>query len=160
MRVAIYDAWLDTLGGGEKHILALAAVLARKHEVDFYSHSRIESEIIGRAVSSPLDNITFCYMPLLADHQLYSQFVKYDLFINATHDSVLPNPSPKGLRFLFFPPPPPPRIPAALSRITAPVRRMVGLPEFGDGFYGPERVGAGWYRTMAAEAETSAYQAM
>lgn len=153
MRIAIYDAWLDTLGGGEKHVIALARALAREHKVDFYSHSRIEARTIADSLAESLNNIIFCYTPLLAQSQLSNIFASYDLFINATHDSVLPNPSPRGLRFLFFPPSPPPRMPALLARFTAPIRRAAGLPEFGRGFYGPERVGAGWYRATGEQAE-------
>lgn len=153
MRIAIYDAWLDTLGGGERHILALAAALSREHDVDFYSHSHIDRALIANLLNAAPDKLTFCYTPQLPDLQLFNILQSYDLFINATHDSVLPNPSPKGLRFLFFPPPPPPRAPAVLSRIAAPLRRVAGLPEFGRGFYGPERVGGGWYRATTEEAE-------
>ncbi len=153
MRIAIYDAWLDTLGGGEKHILALAGVLAREHDVDFYCHSRIDPKTIESSLLESVNKIAFCYVPLVPHKELSKVLSSYDFFINATHDSVMANPSPRGLRFLFFPPPPPPRAPAVLSRITAPFRRWAGLPEFGPGFYGPERVGDGWYRATAAEAE-------
>jgi glycosyltransferase involved in cell wall biosynthesis len=153
MRIAIYDAWLDTLGGGEKHILALAAALSREHEVDFYSHSHVDPTLITSALNVAIDKIMFCYAPQSPDVGLSCALQSYDLLINATHDSVLPNPSPKGLRFLFFPPPPPPRAPAVLSSIAAPLRRVTGLPEFGRGFYGPERVGGGWYRATTEEAE-------
>ncbi|MDP6758256.1 MAG: glycosyltransferase [Chloroflexota bacterium] len=152
-RIAIYDAWLGTLGGGEKHILAFARALAEQHEVHFFSHSHVDPDRIGFLLSETLNNIRFFCIPLSPDLQLSSQFSSYDLFINASHDSVLPRPAPHGLRFLFFPPSPPPRLPTLLARALHPAHRIVGLPVFGPGFYGPERIGNTWYCATGARAD-------
>jgi glycosyltransferase involved in cell wall biosynthesis len=151
--IAIYDAWLGTLGGGEKHILAFARALAEQHEVHFFSHSHIDPERVASVLSESLDNIHFFYTPLTPDIQLSSRFASYDLFINASHDSVLPRPGAHGLRFLFFPPSPPPRLPALLARAFGPAHRRVGLPAFGPGFYGPERIGGTWYCATGPRAD-------
>lgn len=155
IRVAVYDAWLNTLGGGEKHILSFARALAREYSVDFYSHSDIDRTTIANTLGESTENIRFRYVPLLPDNQLSEIFAPYELFVNATHDSVLPNPCRRGLRLLFFPPRPLPRSAVMLNQITQPLRRATGLPEFEGGFYGPEKIGAGWYRCTGTQAYLS-----
>ena len=152
-RIAIYDAWLGTLGGGEKHILAFARALAEQHEVHFFSHSNVDPARVASLLSESVDNIQFSNIPLSPDINLSEYFAPYDLFINASHDSVLPCPRPRGLRFLFFPPSPPTRLPTLLARALRPAHRFVGLPAFGPGFYGPERIGSTWYCATGARAD-------
>lgn len=48
-KVAIYDPYLDTLGGGEKHILSIAEVLAAKgYEINIFWDNDMRSELMNR----------------------------------------------------------------------------------------------------------------
>ncbi len=153
MRIAIYDAWLHTLGGGEKHMLAAALALSERHEVHIHSHIPVTKEMLERATGLSLNNLTICISPNLPGHYLFKRFRPYDLFINSTHDSLLPNPSEKGLRLLFFPPPRPNRAFVTAAGVVAAAERYLGIPQFKAGFYGPERIGRGWFRNTAGTAE-------
>lgn len=152
MIVAVYDAWLHTLGGGEKHALTAALALAQGHEVHVHCHYPVDRQTIERAMGFELNNMKISTSPLLPDSDLCHFFSRYDLFINATHDSMLPNPCRHGLRLLFFPPPPPKLPLRALTHLVNWWAGRAGLPSYGPGFYGPERVGRGWYRATGAEA--------
>lgn len=62
MRAAIYNPYLDTLGGGEKYSLSFAKVLAEDfgYEVDFeWGNSKIKEELINRFGFKLPNNINF-----------------------------------------------------------------------------------------------------
>lgn len=153
MRIAIYDAWLHTLGGGEKHMLTAAVALSELHEVHVHSHIRVSKGMLETATGLSLDNLALCARPNVPDQFLLRQFKQYDLFINATYDSLLPNPCGKGIRLLFFPPPRPNRIAAGAAHALAASARSLGIPQLTLGFYGPERIGRGWFRNSSNTAE-------
>ena len=153
MRIAVYDAWLHTLGGGEKHMLEAALALAERHEVHIHSHRPVTKEMLETATGLRLGNLKLCIEPNAPAKHISRRFRDYDFFINATHDSLLPNPCARGLRLLFFPPPRPNRILASAARAAEAAARSLGSPRYSEGFYGPERVGRGWFRNTGGTAE-------
>ena len=152
LRIGIYDAWLHTLGGGEKHMLTAAAALSQTHEVHVHSHTAVSRQALERLTSMSLHNLSLCDSPNLPASDLLDLFSEYDLFINATHDSLLPNPCERGVRLLFFPPRKPSAILRALAKALAPAAQISRLPIYSSGFFGPERVGRGWFRNTASHA--------
>ena len=153
MRIAVYDAWLHTLGGGEKHMLEAAIALGERHEVHVHSHRPVTKETLETATGLRLDNLKICIEPNTPAKHILRRFRDYDFFINSTHDSLLPNPCARGLRLLFFPPPRPNRVLAAAARTAEAAARSLGVPQYSEGFYGPERVGRGWFRNTGSTAE-------
>ena len=152
MKIGIYDAWLHTLGGGEKHLLTAAAALSQTHEVHVHSHAPVSRQSLERLTSLPLHKLSLWNRPNLPASGLVSEFSEYDLFINATHDSLLPNPCRRGIRLLFFPPRKPNSILTAMAKALGPATRISGLPIYSTGFFGPERVGRGWFRNTSSHA--------
>ena len=153
MRIAVYDAWLHTLGGGEKHMLAAAIALSERHEVHVHSHRPVTRKMLETATGLGLGDLKICIEPNTPAKHFLRRFRDYDFFINSTHDSLLPNPCKRGLRLLFFPPPRPNRILAAAARTAGAAAWNLGVPRYSEGFYGPERVGRGWFRNTGSTAE-------
>ena len=153
MRIAVYDAWLHTLGGGEKHMLEAALALGERHEVHVHSHRPVTRKTLESATGLPLGSLKICTEPNTPAGDFSRRFRDYDLFVNSTHDSLLPNPCARGVRLLFFPPPRPNRFLAAAARAAGAAARILGSPQYSEGFYGPERVGRGWYRNTGRAAE-------
>ena len=153
MRIAVYDAWLHTLGGGEKHMLEAALALGKRHEVHVHSHRPVTRKTLELATGLSLGSLKICIEPNTPAGDFSRRFRDYDFFINSTHDSLLPNPCRRGVRLLFFPPPRPNRVLAAAARAAGAAARILGCPRYSEGFYGPERVGRGWYRNTGRAAE-------
>ncbi|MCY4108047.1 MAG: glycosyltransferase family 4 protein [Chloroflexi bacterium] len=153
MRIAVYDAWLHTLGGGEKHMLEAALALSERHEVHVHTHRHVTRKTLETATGLPLGALQICIEPNTPARDFSGRFRDYDFFINSTHDSLLPNPCMRGVRLLFFPPPRPNRFLTAAARAAGAAARILGCPQYSEGFYGPERVGRGWYRNTGRAAE-------
>lgn len=60
MKAAIYNPYLDTLGGGERYTLSFASVLARRgYQVDFEWKEKLIKEKLGKRFGMALDGINF-----------------------------------------------------------------------------------------------------
>ena len=59
MKIAIFDPYLDTLGGGERYMMAIARFFLRDHRVDvFWNKPEIKGEIQKR-FGFNLDKLNF-----------------------------------------------------------------------------------------------------
>lgn len=123
--IGMYNAYLNTKGGGEKVFLATAERLSKNHRVTLLTHERTDLKELGKyfnldlsklqiklvSKNTPFYNIVShlpvpgSFKDLLRDFRLYRSFKKqnYDLFINNTFHSNLPNPGKKGIYMCMFP---------------------------------------------------------
>jgi len=149
MRVGIYNRWLATMGGGEKHSLAIAECLANKHEVSVISHTPVDKEIIGRRLALDLSAVRFEVVPEGSTEELSELTEAYDLFVNASHMDFFPARAPRSALLVYFPVP-------AERGLVARFRRWVGLrlgrwlmvPLFVEGAFGAELVGGAQVRRL------------
>jgi glycosyltransferase involved in cell wall biosynthesis len=139
VRVGIYDRWLYTLGGGERHMLALAQHLAIDHPVEILTHQAIDLRAAGSKLHIDTGRLQLRCLPEMSDNALSAFTAEYDLFIQASQASFIPSQARHSLMLVFFP------TPIHLSR-SARLRRSVGLwlrrqlmrPIYQRGFYGAE----------------------
>jgi glycosyltransferase involved in cell wall biosynthesis len=105
--VAIYNAYLPTLGGGELCTLALArALAARGHEVDLLA---LPGRALGDAyahfgLAPPPERVRLIELGL-ARHadEARERSAGYDLFFNLTHYSTVPSRARRGILWPWFP---------------------------------------------------------
>jgi glycosyltransferase involved in cell wall biosynthesis len=126
-RIAIYNPYLETKGGGEKVCLALAAALSQNNDNKVYllTHNEVDITSLGQYFNIDLSRVNTRYIysdgflskvlnriPIpgkirnfFFDVRVLKQIKKhrYDVFINNCYQSNLPNPSPKGIYMCMFP---------------------------------------------------------
>ncbi len=141
MKVGLYDRWLYTLGGGERHLLALAQYLANDHTVEILTHQAIDLHAAGSRLHLDTSRLPLRCLPEMPDAALAAVTADYDLFIQASQASFIPSQARRSLMLVFFP------TPIRLSR-SARFRRSYGLwlkrqlmlPIYARGFYGAEYI--------------------
>lgn len=141
MHIGIYNRWLATMGGGEKHSLAVAEYLAQKHKVSVISHTPVEKTVLGDRLALNLSNTEFLVIPQGTNREMSKMTEKYDLFINASHMDFFPVRAPHSILLVYFP------IPVEYGP-AAKFRRWIGLhlqrwlmvPVFVEGGFGIEVV--------------------
>jgi glycosyltransferase involved in cell wall biosynthesis len=100
MKIAIYDRWLATLGGGERLCLAVAEHLSRSHEVVFWSAQPVAMDEIARKLNVRLERPVFQVMrsadlPALTSH--------FDVFISASQGDVIRSSARYNVMLVYFP---------------------------------------------------------
>lgn len=103
MKIALFNYPLASLGGGARHMLAIAQALATHHEVHVLHEGRIQPEDAARRLNLSLDNLHLRALPLTgdvaADNNIVSDATRdYDLFINSSYRF----PFPRARRNAFF----------------------------------------------------------
>jgi glycosyltransferase involved in cell wall biosynthesis len=102
LKIAIYNLHFETFGGGERRTAALAAHLAKMHRVTLFVHRPASIETTKTIFRIDLSNVEI--IPLLnKDHATEIAARRFDLFINNSHGSELPNPARKGIYMCMFP---------------------------------------------------------
>lgn len=143
MRIGVYNRHLTGVGGGEKHMLAMAEVLSRLHSVDVLTHHVLDLRAAGAQLGVDLSRVHLRPLEDRPDPELAPATAEYDLFINASDGTFLPSRAPCSLLLVYFPTPltatPWVRLKWHIGRW---LRRALLLPRYADGFYGPEKFGA------------------
>lgn len=127
IRIAIYNPYLETKGGGEKVCLALAEALSKDEQNSVYllthnevdiasleSYFNLDLSKVGTRFINSEDFFTKLLNKLPLPGKLRNFFFdvkvsgqikkhKYDVFINNCYQSNLPNPSPIGIYMCMFP---------------------------------------------------------
>ena len=120
----MYNRWLATLGGGEKHSLAIAEVLSRYYPVEVLSHAFVSREKAARRLGLDLSRVRFTQVEDKDIHLLTS---RYDLFFNVSHLDFFPSSAAHSIMLVYFPA----RLSAAVSyrqSVKAGMRRVFRLP--------------------------------
>lgn len=150
MRVGIYNRWLATMGGGEKHSLTIAEFLAsRDHEVTVITHTPIEKDVVSRRLALNLSAVQFRVIPEGSAEELGQLTETYDLFINASHMDFFPARAPYSVLLVYFPFPVE-RDPLARFRRWVGLRllRWLMVPLFAEGAFGTEIVDGRYVRRL------------
>jgi len=141
MRVGIYNRWLPTMGGGEKHMLAIAEFLSAGHAVEVLAHQAVNRGKLESKLHVDLSRVSLRCIPDLPDEQLAAFTGEYDLFINASHMNFIPSQARHSFMLVYFP------TPVDLSpwglfkrRVGLWLKRQLLVPDYAEGFYGPEPV--------------------
>ncbi len=138
MRIAIYNRWLLTQGGGERHSLALAAVLAQRHAVTIITHQPADLVKIGTFLDLDLQALSLVVVPDAPTGRLVTALsAEYDLFIGASHTDVVASQARHNWLLVFFP---------------APLADNPDVDVLLEGWYPPEHGPHGAFRWSDAEA--------
>ncbi len=106
LKVAIYNRFLPSMGGGERHSCMLAQVLAEDgHDVDLIAHEDVGKEILGDHLGLNLKKVNLRIVPDKGEEQLATLTPPYDLFVNASYMSRVKPRAKHNLYLCYFPTP-------------------------------------------------------
>jgi len=103
MRVGLYNRWLATLGGGEKHCLAIAETLSKDHQVEVITHNPVQKALAEERLNLDLSRVAFITIPDRHSIEIAPVTANYDLFINASYMDFFPCFAKKGITLVYFP---------------------------------------------------------
>lgn len=154
LKVGIYNRWLHTMGGGERYTVIAAQALAEEgNQVELITHRPTPLRALEAKLNVDLEGISLRCIPDLPFHRLGDYTEDYDLFINASFMSFVPSRAKKSVLFVYFPfPVDKSAWGLAKRRVGLWLRHQLIVPEYGEGFYGLQQVGGGWYRWTAEKA--------
>lgn len=95
---AIYNSYWNTMGGGEKHALAVAKTLAKTHDIFLISENNFNEEKLKQYFS-----INFKFKKYIIFNVTSEVTRSFDVFINSTYCSNLISMSPKSFYLVSFP---------------------------------------------------------
>jgi hypothetical protein len=141
MKVAVYDRYWSTGGGGEKFAAGIAAALAGEHDVDLIAHEPVDLAWLGERLVLDLGGVR---VTEVGDHAgaVSQASAAYDVFVNASYVSGDVNRATRGLYVVHFPGPPPSAPARARTWVAGRGVDLLGdgraSVTWGEGFYLPE----------------------
>ncbi|HEU5316930.1 MAG TPA: hypothetical protein VFX49_12550, partial [Chloroflexota bacterium] len=155
MRVGIYNQFLATMGGGERHMGTAAETLARAgHDVEIVTHTPASIETLASRFALDLRGVRLRLTPLLPFDQLADLSAEYDLWINGSHMSVVPSRAPRSILLVMFP------FPLDLSpfgrfkrAVAQRIHQQLLVPRYREGFFGPQELAGSRYRWTAGRGQ-------
>ena len=143
-RVAVYDRWWATAGGGEKFAGGIAEVLARQHDVTLLTHEPLDLVALGERLQLDLSAVHTRRVDL-APEAVSEASEDFDLLVNASYTSEAENRARAGLYVVHFPTPPGPRAMGwrklAIDRLTPLAAEPGRVLCWVAGLHPPERSG-------------------
>jgi glycosyltransferase involved in cell wall biosynthesis len=103
LRVGIYNRWLATLGGGEKHSLAVAECLSDKHKVNVITHKPVSRQLAEERLGLDLSRVEFVTIPDIAASEIALITSGYDFFINSSYMDFMPSFAQYSATLVWFP---------------------------------------------------------
>lgn len=159
MKVAVYDRYWPTAGGGEKFAAGIAAALATDHDVTVLAHEPLDLDALGERLQLDLTGAGITVEQIEADRAgaVAAATASYDLFVNASFLSRDANRARRGVYVVHFPGFRPSGRHRALGRIGRAARTL-GVSggvrvALGDGFYSPESARLHTLHWTSGEAE-------
>ena len=147
MKAAVYNRYLHQKGGGERHAVMTARVLAERFETELITHRPIARDELADALHIDLDRVGIRVIPALPSNRFADVTREYELFVNASFMTSQPSAARHSLMLVLFPSPVDrrwsTRLRQALGRLL--IRELL-LPEWSDGFYDVQELGRGWFR--------------
>ncbi len=106
-KIAIYDRYLSTAGGGERYSCKIAEILSRRgdFEVDIITDIFADTGDVSRRLNLDLGRVNLKIFPFISEDYAAKITGKYDLFINATYLSSLPAYGSRNIYLCYFPTP-------------------------------------------------------
>ena len=104
--MAVYNRFLQSMGGGERHSGMLAQVLADDgHEVDLVGHEDVGKEILADHLGLNLGKVSLRIVPDRGEESVARLSASYDLFVNASYMSRVRARAARNLYLCYFPTP-------------------------------------------------------
>lgn len=100
-RVAVYDLYWSTMGGGEQVDGTIAQVLAEDHDVTLLGPEPPDVEALRRRLG--IDVSRCAYRQVSDDAEASQASADFDLFVNGTYLSKAVNQAPQGWYYVHFP---------------------------------------------------------
>jgi len=107
LKIAIYDRYLSTAGGGERYSCKMAEILSTQpgYEVDLVTDLHADIGEVASWLNLDLSNVNLKVFPYISDDYTKKLTAGYDLFINTTYLSALPAYGAKNIYLCYFPTP-------------------------------------------------------
>jgi glycosyltransferase involved in cell wall biosynthesis len=156
MKIAVYNRYWTTGGGGERYAGAFAQALASEHDVDLLTPEPVDWDALTERLALDLSHAT----PRLVEEEGYGSLARatagYDLLVSCSYMSSEPNGARRGIYVVLFPTPFDHELGGA-RRIASRLLRIGADDEdprleWGRGFYPPEWSRRGRYRWTAGTA--------
>jgi glycosyltransferase involved in cell wall biosynthesis len=146
LRAAVYNRFLQSMGGGERHSGMLAQVLAEDgHEVDLIAHDDVGKDILADHLGLKLGKVNLRIVPDEGEERLARISAEYDLFVNATYMSRLAPRARHNLYLCFFPTPVDHDMGQLRRQAIRLLSRWARSPEGGFQRGAFHQYGAGWF---------------
>jgi glycosyltransferase involved in cell wall biosynthesis len=120
VKIAVYDRFWPTAGGGEKFAAGIAAVLADDHDVDLLGHDDVDLADLGERLQLDLDAVDLRRVPL-EPGEVEAASEDYDLLINASFTSIDRSAAGAGIYVVHFP-----QQPLVVPSLAEAVARRIG----------------------------------
>lgn len=104
MKVAVYDRFWSTAGGGEKVAGGIAQVLAEDHQVTLVGHEEIDLDHLGERLQIDLRGVDVAVVELTPTC-VEEAVDGFDLLVNASYTSSAVCTARRGLYYVHFPHP-------------------------------------------------------
>ncbi len=154
MRVGIYNQFLLTMGGGERHMGMVAEVLARAgHDVELITH--VPASVAALATRFDLDLAGVRVRTTPSSRSISSGSSPPSTTCGSTPLYVRrPVPRARSMLLVLFPVPAGRDIPGAFqARLAGHIHRQLYVPRYGEGFFGPQELGGSRYRWTAGRGQ-------
>jgi glycosyltransferase involved in cell wall biosynthesis len=161
MRVAVYDQFWPTLGGGERFAGGIAEVLAGSgHDVTLLAHEALDLEVLAERLGLRLDGIGVEVLP--ATPEAVTEATRHhDLFVNASFMSAAPSAAPTSVYVVHFPTVPQLARSPLRRAVAARGRRLLGATDprvdVRAGMHGPDVLRRHHARWTTGEARLGVY---
>jgi glycosyltransferase involved in cell wall biosynthesis len=143
VKAAVYNRFLYSMGGGERHSGMLAQVLAADGwQVDLITHTPVDRDEVADHVGIDLSGVRLRTVPDAGEPLVSEISAEYDLFVNASYMSRLRSCAGRSVYLCYFPTPwdhdfgPVRRW--VVRRVGPSIRRVQRLFDFGTGWFPPE----------------------
>jgi len=106
-KIAIYDRYLSTAGGGERYSCKMAEILSgvSGYRIHLVTDLFADLEDISDKLNLDLSGVELRVFPYISDDYTKRLTEEYDLFINATYLSALSSCGEKSIYLCYFPTP-------------------------------------------------------
>ncbi len=104
MRIAIYDRWLHTLGGGERELGAFAEAVQHDHDVHIITHQPADLALLAERLNLHVAPDALRVVPFDPRYEaVAAASARYDLLVNMSHGDLFVPRSRHSLLRVFFP---------------------------------------------------------
>ncbi len=141
LKTAVYNRFLPSMGGGERHSCMLAQVLAEQgHEVDLIAHEDVGKDLLADHLGLNLAKVSLRVVPDRGERDMASVSTDYELFVNASYMSRVKARAIHNIYLCYFPTP----FDHDLNGWRRWAVRRIG-PHVRGGNPGPAGWGLGWF---------------
>ncbi len=106
VRAAVYNRFLHSMGGGERHSGKLAEVLAAEGwDVDLVGHTHVDRDELARHLDLDLSRVRLRIEPDAGEESVADISADYDLFVNASYMSRARARARRNVYLCYFPTP-------------------------------------------------------